>query len=74
MSMCSYAPRGCVFVLPGDWPKDVVDWRAVERNKALERPATIIRCYYCERPATRLDGLWPYHHELNACTKHRNDE
>jgi len=43
-------------------------WKRVDKSKAKEKD--IIRCAFCEKPAVRLDHLWPYYSELNACEDH----
>jgi hypothetical protein len=43
-------------------------WKRVPKNKAKEE--NIIRCNFCNKPAVRLDHLWPSYDEMNACEKH----
>ena len=43
-------------------------WKRVDAKKAKD--ADIIRCAFCNNPAVKLDHLWPYYCEMNACEKH----
>lgn len=45
-------------------------WERVTAFDAKRYKRTIIQCYVCESPAVRLDHLWPYHSEMNACACH----
>ena len=46
-------------------------WKRVDIKKAKE--GNIIRCAFCNNPAVKLDHLWPYYCEMNACKKHLDD-
>ena len=59
------AGRGMVFVETDD-----IGWARVNEKMANRHKSTIIKCYHCDEPAIRLDHLWPYHIEYNACWLH----
>jgi hypothetical protein len=46
-------------------------WKRVDINKAKEKD--IIKCFFCEKPAVRLDHLWPYYCEMNSCEEHLDE-
>ena len=46
-------------------------WDRVLESEAYE--FEIIRCQFCNKPAIRLDNLWPYYEELNACEDHLDE-
>jgi len=46
-------------------------WKRVDMKKAKE--VDIIRCAFCNKPAVRLDHLWPYYCETNSCEKHLDE-
>ena len=73
-----YDSNGKVFVkwtyrrkLPDGKVERLDSWKRVDENKAKEKD--IIRCFVCKKPAVRLDHLWPYYAETNACKKHLED-
>jgi len=72
-----YDSNGKVFVitklkekLPSGKFYTYESWKRIDKKKAKEKD--IIRCTFCEKPAVRLDHLWPYHSEMNACEDHLN--
>lgn len=72
-----YDSNGKVFVkwtykqkLSGGKIEKFDSWKRVDKNKAKEQD--IIQCSFCDKPAVRLDHLWPYYSEMNACEKHIN--
>ena len=46
-------------------------WKRVNPDKADQKK--IIRCYFCDKPAVRLDHLHPYHDETTACKDHLDE-
>jgi hypothetical protein len=60
-----YDSNGGVFVEAED-----MGWVRVPKETAKRHKLTAIQCYVCESPAVRLDHLWPYHSEMNACACH----
>jgi hypothetical protein len=49
----------------------VQDWDEVDIKDA--DPSKIIKCFQCDKPATRLDHYYPYHSELNLCDDHKDN-
>jgi hypothetical protein len=45
-------------------------WERVTQFDAKRYKRRVISCAYCDNPAVRLDHLWPYHAEMNACREH----
>ena len=58
------ATEGRVFVDTND------HWERVTKFDAKRYKRRVITCYVCENPAVRLDHLYPYHAEMNACKEH----
>ena len=46
-------------------------WKRVDKDKVGNNE--IIKCSFCNEPAVRLDHLWPYYNEMNACEKHLDE-
>lgn len=73
-----YDSNGKVFVkwiykrkLPDGQIEKMDSWKRVDKNKAKDKD--IIRCTFCNKPAVRLDHLWPYYSEMNACENHTEE-
>ncbi len=45
-------------------------WKRMALKRAIKEKRKIIKCNYCDKPVVRLDHLWDYHDELNACEDH----
>jgi hypothetical protein len=59
-----YDANGMVFVDHKD------HWKRMRLSTAKKRKKEIILCSDCKKPAVRLDHLYPYHSEMNACATH----
>lgn len=56
--------KGEVFVDDSEWDW----WKVVEATS--ENVVRAIRCSKCDKPAVRLDHLYPYDREFNRCADH----
>jgi hypothetical protein len=70
-----YDSNGKVFIkhtykhkFPDGNIEKIDSWKRIDINKAKEKD--IIKCFVCKKPAVRLDHLWPYYWEMNACEEH----
>ena len=62
-----YDSLGGVFVECDDY-----GWERMTSKKAERLKSRVILCGHpgCDKPAVRLDHLWPHYNEMNACEQH----
>lgn len=56
--------NGKVFVEDGEY------WKRVTKREAKKKGLRVIHCSECDKPAVRLDHLWPYENKMTACAEH----
>jgi len=66
-------PRNVFVRVPhrtADWYWEGLDWVAMPTGEAERSRQHIIRCIYCDQPASQLDGFYPWSAAHNLCSKH----
>ena len=53
-----------------DWYWEDLDWVTMPRSEAERSRQRIIKCRYCDQPANKLDGFYPWSSTNNLCTEH----
>lgn len=61
-----------VFIEPhkDDWLFGGADWIEMPEAEARRSGQHIIRCSYCDKPAVKLDGFYPWMATGNLCGEH----
>jgi len=48
----------------------ITSYELKDLDYAADNNLKIIRCNYCDSPATHIDNLYPYYQQANYCDKH----